>query len=698
MKIANSDNSVDTNNNSTASYDFSIGDVSTIIEILRNRLYSNPIRTLTQEYLSNARDSHREAGSADKPIRVTLPTKLDSVLKIRDFGVGLSKDRVRDVFVNYGISTKRKDNVQTGGFGLGAKSAWAYTDSFTVTSYYNGTCSTYVAHTGKSSNGTFELINECDTNEPNGVEVQIPVKEADISKFVDAVYRTTMFWDVRPDLKGITDLELPKGYAEPKVKYRKGNTIILANNSYNENLFETRYVNEKVFVLIDKIPYSIAKFGYQVDSLRKTLDLVQSDNIVLIEIGNGVVDVAASREEVSTDKKNISKLEEICKTAITDICDIIRDEFKKDYKTLAEYIGIYDGVKETFKANAVPKNLLRLEFVYEDVRFEMVDSFKNIKCNKFNTIQKYYFEEQKSRRVMRCETKEYVQFQNNEKIVIADVVVGDSVLKNKMRKLLDTVDAAYYITCDEADVSNIEKSTDALLVSDLEYETVTFKAKKRLEGIVNIRKLFVNRNGRYAKVESEGKKEMTLEQIEREGKYAIVPFSNEDKYDYANEEFIKMVRFLTAAGYSVIKCSKKDYEEIVELDNVSLYDTVVGDLETHVPINDSAIEDCIFQRMSKTLKALRQYRDQIECPKVKELLELYPVRDSRGEYADEIIRRYKHYKVATAVLDKVNQLEQTVLEKYPLLHNISHYHYGGQNLNREYIYYINSKYQSTNRS
>jgi hypothetical protein len=697
MKIASLNASVDTNNQSAASYDFSIGDVSTIIEILRNRLYSNPIRTLTQEYLSNARDSHREAGN-ERPISVTLPTKLDSVLKIRDYGVGLSKDRVRDVFVNYGISTKRTDNVQTGGFGLGAKSAWAYTDSFTVTSYFNGTCSTYVAHTGKSSNGTFELINECSTNEPNGVEIQIPVKENDISKFVDAVLRTTMFWDVRPELKGITEVEIPKGYATPSIKYRKDNIIICGDNSFNENLFETRYVSEKVFLLIDKIPYSIAKFNYQVEKLRKVMELVQHNNIVFIEVNNGVVDVAASREEVSTDKNNVAKLETICEAAVKGICDIIRDEFDKDSKTLNEYLEIYDGVKETFKAASVPKNLFRLEFSHDDVRFEMIDSFKNMKCNKFLSIYKYYLEEQKTREVMRCESKEYVQLESGAKIVLADVVVGDSVLKHKMRRLLsEGVPAVYYVAVEAEDVDKIEKCADALLVSDLEYESVTVKAKKRLAGIVNIRKLFVNRQGRYAKVDSEGKKEMTLEQIEREGKYAIVPFAAIDKFDYGNDHFIRMVRFLSNNGYTVIKCSKKDYEEIIELENVNTYDEVVDNLEVYVPISNQAIEDCVFQRMSKSLQSLRQHQTQINCPKVKELLTLYPTRNNRSEHSDDVLQKYSHYKVAVAQLEKISKLEQQILEKYPLLQQVSDYYRGGNGLTREYVYYINSKYESTAR-
>ncbi len=113
MKINEIKNSVKTNSDNQESHEFTIGDVSTIIEILRNRLYSKPIQTLTQEYMCNGRDAHREAerngleGASKRPIQVTLPTELESVIKFRDFGLGLSKQRVAEVFVKYGVSTKR---------------------------------------------------------------------------------------------------------------------------------------------------------------------------------------------------------------------------------------------------------------------------------------------------------------------------------------------------------------------------------------------------------------------------------------------------------------------------------------------------------------------------------------------------------------------------------------------------------------
>lgn len=178
---------------------FAIGDSSVIIDIIRKRIYSHPIRTLVGEYLSNGRDACIEA---DKECRidVTLPTLLQPEFIVRDYGVGMSDERVREVFVRYGISTKRESKSQLGYFGIGAKSGWAYSDSFIVESYYEGTHREYIADIGENKEGRLLLFKETPTEEENGVRVRIPVNPSDVRNFVDAYRRATFLWDVKPTL------------------------------------------------------------------------------------------------------------------------------------------------------------------------------------------------------------------------------------------------------------------------------------------------------------------------------------------------------------------------------------------------------------------------------------------------------------------------------------------------------------------
>ena len=178
---------------------FAIGDSSVIIDIIRKRIYSHPIRTLVGEYLSNGRDACVEAEKECR-IDVTLPTLLLPEFTVRDYGVGMSDERVREVFVRYGISTKRESKSQLGYFGIGAKSGWAYSDSFIVESYYEGSHREYIADIGENKEGRLLLFKETRTEEENGVRIRIPVNPSDVDKFLEAYRRATFLWDVKPSL------------------------------------------------------------------------------------------------------------------------------------------------------------------------------------------------------------------------------------------------------------------------------------------------------------------------------------------------------------------------------------------------------------------------------------------------------------------------------------------------------------------
>jgi hypothetical protein len=90
-----------------------------IVNILRDKLYSNKILAVVREYSTNAQDAHAEAGKKDVPIRVTLPGPLDPTFRVRDFGPGLSEEDIRTVYALYGASTKRNSNEVVGQLGLG---------------------------------------------------------------------------------------------------------------------------------------------------------------------------------------------------------------------------------------------------------------------------------------------------------------------------------------------------------------------------------------------------------------------------------------------------------------------------------------------------------------------------------------------------------------------------------------------------
>lgn len=100
-------------------FDLSREDASHIMTILRDTLYSDRILAVLREYSANAWDAHRMVGKADLPIKVTLPTEMDPKLTIRDFGPGLSRPDVFNVYTKYGKSTKRDTDNAVGMLGIG---------------------------------------------------------------------------------------------------------------------------------------------------------------------------------------------------------------------------------------------------------------------------------------------------------------------------------------------------------------------------------------------------------------------------------------------------------------------------------------------------------------------------------------------------------------------------------------------------
>ena len=207
MKLNQAAKTFETNAEFT-SQDFTIGDISAVIEILRNKLYRHKVRTLVQEYISNARDATREVNGKRK-VEITLPTVFTPTFKVRDFGPGITPERMYNVFIKYASSTKRDSNKQTGGFGIGAKSAWSYTDSFTIVTYVDGVQRSYIAHIGANNNGRLDFLGEVSSTEPNGTEIQSPVSPKDVQDFIRAAKRATYFWkeEEKPIFTNIREID-----------------------------------------------------------------------------------------------------------------------------------------------------------------------------------------------------------------------------------------------------------------------------------------------------------------------------------------------------------------------------------------------------------------------------------------------------------------------------------------------------------
>ncbi len=317
MIINNNAVKIDSNVEPSKALNFGISDVRLVVDIL-SKLYAYPIRTLVQEYICNGRDAMREAGTwAKLPIEITVPNSLDPVFKVRDFGVGISPDRMANIFVNYGSSTKRNTNTQTGGFGIGAKSAFSYTDSFTVTSFYNGVRYLYVAHLGDE--GGVNLISQNNTTQPNGVEISIGVKPKDIAEFREAVQRCVKFWAEPIKFHGSKDI------------FQLKPTLTLGNMAVYAESYPARTI-----YLIDGIEYDLMEEQGVSYWQRKENNLHAGGNTVTLNVANGHFKIASSRERLENNDDNKIKQTKMLDNCRDAISTIIINDINNTHKNLKD--------------------------------------------------------------------------------------------------------------------------------------------------------------------------------------------------------------------------------------------------------------------------------------------------------------------------------------------------------------------------
>jgi hypothetical protein len=145
-----------------------------LMSILTN-LYVDPVLAVIREYSTNAIDAQIENGYKGA-VNVTLPSAFAPELEIRDRGVGMSYEDIRDTYSKYVASTKRASDTQAGMFGIGSKSALAYGDKFSVESVKDGekiVC--LISRTGRGASN-IQVVSRVKTSEESGTTVKVPVR------------------------------------------------------------------------------------------------------------------------------------------------------------------------------------------------------------------------------------------------------------------------------------------------------------------------------------------------------------------------------------------------------------------------------------------------------------------------------------------------------------------------------------------
>ena len=296
---------------------FSIKASPVAFDILSSKLYSNPTLAIVRELLTNAYDSHKAAGKEDTPIKVNLPSYMEPNFIIRDYGIGLSKEDVLELYTTFFDSTKSNSNDFTGCFGLGSKTPFSYTSSFSVISYWNGTKYFFIA-TKKDGLPHIYAVREEPTDEPNGLEISIPTDK-------NGGYDNNFAYNMSRYLKYIPEIQIDCSTditREEPILEKYGVRLY----KYDQPYWDRERLGQ-CYIKQGQNVYEIDKFikeAENVDILRHFLNYSH----IVIEVPIGTLRITPSRESLSQDEQNskkvftyIEEINEKLKKAITDDVD-----------------------------------------------------------------------------------------------------------------------------------------------------------------------------------------------------------------------------------------------------------------------------------------------------------------------------------------------------------------------------------------
>lgn len=303
-----------------------------ITTLLSSNLYSDPEQSFIREIVSNAWDSHVEAGTTDVPVIVRFRKNgIHWEVAIRDFGTGLSPERFQEVYCNIGSSTKRESNDFIGGFGIGKYSSLACSSTVYITSYYNGTAFLYVMV--KSGNTiTTNLVMEKPTEEKNGVEVTIkniyniePYKKA--LRYI--VFFPNVYIEGIDNENNTTKLKRFNNFAAASCRIDP--KILLGNVLYpcNESMLSSESKN-----FLDNIEYS----G------------------IVIKFDVGEVSITPNRESIIYSSDTVTKINKRISDAKEELDDLVTKKCNRDYDNLYElYLAVrssiwYDPIDDSYSS------------------------------------------------------------------------------------------------------------------------------------------------------------------------------------------------------------------------------------------------------------------------------------------------------------------------------------------------------------
>jgi hypothetical protein len=338
------------------------------MDVMSTQLYSNPLRVICQEYMSNARDAHRACGKSDTPISVHLPSQEEPWFEVTDCGNGISPDDYSNIFLKYFASSKRGSVRENGGFGLGAKSAWSYEGAnceFFITTVYDGVEYEYHCYKNESRKRISELVTKSriGRGETNGTKVRITINKNDINSFIGNFRDITLMWGVKPNVSYPSDFRYTS-FGDSDILFENSGVTIFSHNVGASN---------NSTAIIDDIPYPI-DIGILTNKLTDNEKNFIVNGCVYFNCDKLFVHPVPSRERLEYSNQTIEYLVQKIKNSYKDVNDYISAKIKSCGSYTESVIKIFGqelNISKLIKSKIVePPSFNGFRIIGVDVNYE----------------------------------------------------------------------------------------------------------------------------------------------------------------------------------------------------------------------------------------------------------------------------------------------------------------------------------------
>lgn len=373
-KLSNEGQTVETTEDVlTKNMELSSDATAIVFQMFTKNIYSNPIGSIVREITSNCFDSHVEA-KVNKPVVIKLSFDKQSnthYISFIDFGTGMSPDRTANVYSVYFESTKRTNNEEIGGFGIGGKTPLAYKrktgegtkeydNSFYVITNYNNTKYYYMIYEGEFS-PIISLLHSEKTDEENGTEVRIPVLENDIYTFASNIKKQLYYFE---------------------------NLVFEGFENYSDVTNDYTIYNAKTFLyrgngVSSSAHVCLGRVAYPIDFSTLGISAYQYNIPIGIKFDIGELNVTANREALDYSEETIKLIKERLTLAMSELKELATKQYQ-NVKTLEDYFNFIENFGEI---TLTTKNITQSDgsVIKKDVIINVRDivNADNIELNNF---------------------------------------------------------------------------------------------------------------------------------------------------------------------------------------------------------------------------------------------------------------------------------------------------------------------------